>query len=248
LAGSGDGAGVTSLSGLDTSSSRRRMSLAEEVAAGLRELILSGALVPGNRVGEMEVAERFSTSQGPVREAFVLLRQEGLLVSLPRRGTFVSAFSIDEARSVYEIRLRLEPYAIERAIPCLRGEDVEAFAGDVEAMREAAAVRDLRAMTAHDMRFHGRLYELSGSELAQAIWRLIDTKVQTFIAVAGAQYFAIDEIPAIAEMHATLLHLIEARDADALQEEVRKQLLMIWERITEASGQQDDLALNEEAS
>lgn len=152
-------------------------------------------------------------------------------MSLPRRGTFVSGLSVEEARSVYEIRVRLEPYAIERAVARLADEDVAAFAADLKAMREAAAAGDLSALTRHDMRFHGRFYDMSGSELARAIWRLIETKTRTFIAVAGRLYFESDEASAIAEMHAKLLELIDERDTNALQVEVERQLLMIWDRI-----------------
>src|SRR5436190_1326390 len=95
---------------------RQRLSLVEEISAELRKRILAGELVSGDRIREMAVAREFQTSQGPVREAFALLRQEGLLISLPRRGTFVSDVSVQDARDAYEIRLLLEPYVIERAL------------------------------------------------------------------------------------------------------------------------------------
>jgi DNA-binding GntR family transcriptional regulator len=212
------------------------MSLADEVAQGLRDLIFSGQLVPGDRVGEMEMAARFQTSQAPVREAFAVLRQEGLLISLPRRGTFVSGFSLEEARSVYEIRLLLEPYVIDCALERLTDADVASFAADLAAMKAAAPVPDYADLTVHDMRFHGRFYALSGSEIAQAIWSLIEVKVRTFISVAGKEYFSGVEMPEVAALHERLLELIERRDGESLKEEVRRQLLLIWDRIQEAEA------------
>ena len=69
----------------------------------------------GQRLTEQGVAEAMGTSAGPVREAFASLSREGLLISLPHRGTFVSSVSQEEARGAYEVRHRLEPYAFELA-------------------------------------------------------------------------------------------------------------------------------------
>src|SRR5258706_91502 len=92
-----------------------RMSLGHAIRTRLREQILSGELAMGQRLTEQAVAEEMGTSAGPVREAFASLCSEGLLMSLPHRGTFVSSVSQEEARGAYEIRHRLEPYAFELA-------------------------------------------------------------------------------------------------------------------------------------
>lgn len=219
---------------------RRRMSLADEIAHGLRDLILSGEIVPGDRIGEMEIAQRFDTSQGPVREAFATLRQEGLLISFPRRGTFVSGIAEEDARATYEIRLLLEPYVIERALARITDQDIEAWAEDVRLMRVAGSEKNLGELIVRDMRFHGRFYELSGSSIAQSIWNLIELNVRKFIAIAGKQYFEEDELPAVAELHATNLELIRRRDVAALQEEIRRQLIVIWDRINAEATRKPD--------
>lgn len=210
---------------------RARMSLSEEIAQGLREEILSGVLAPGDRIGEMEIASRFQTSQGPVREAFAALRQEGLLISLPRRGTFVSSISEEDARATYEIRLLIEHYVVEEALKRITERDIEDFASDLELMRQAANVGSLAQVMVHDMRFHGRLYELSGSSVAKSIWNVIELNVRKFLATAGAQYFPKSELPEFVRLHEKLLELIEKRDVTRLQDELRAQLLVIWNRI-----------------
>src|SRR3954467_11942345 len=79
-----------------------RTSLSEAIRLHLREQILSGELAMGQRITEQGLAESMGTSAGPVREAFVSLTHEGLLISLPNRGTFVSSVSEEEARGAYE--------------------------------------------------------------------------------------------------------------------------------------------------
>ena len=64
--------------------------LGHAVTAAIRELIMTGAVDPGERLVETDLSERFGTSRGPVRDAFKELEQSGLVISVPRRGTFVA--------------------------------------------------------------------------------------------------------------------------------------------------------------
>ncbi|MGO4429640.1 GntR family transcriptional regulator, partial [Streptomyces sp. MCAF7] len=67
-----------------------RQLLSDHVYARLRDWIVSGELVPGQRVVESEIARRMGTSQAPAREAIKRLAHEGLVNSLPRQGTYVT--------------------------------------------------------------------------------------------------------------------------------------------------------------
>jgi DNA-binding GntR family transcriptional regulator len=208
-----------------------RRSLSEEIAAVLRERILSGELPAGSRMGEMEVAQAFGTSQAPVREAFAMLRSEGLLVTLPRRGTFVSSASLDDVRAAYEIRKRLDPYVTERALPAVTEEDIREMERLVEGMRETARAGDLEGMTRFDLDLHGYLYARTGAPILARIWDLIASSIRKFIVVAGQEYFAAEEFSEVAEMHAALVELVRRRDVHRLQEELRRQLDLFWQRI-----------------
>ena len=71
-----------------------RPPLWEAVVERLRASILSGELAAGARLNEVELAQRFGTSRGPVREATKELAREGLVVELPRRGHVVSTLDV----------------------------------------------------------------------------------------------------------------------------------------------------------
>ena len=118
------------------------MSLSDAIRARLREQILSGELAMGQRLTEQGVAEAMGTSAGPVREAFASLCYEGLLMSLPHRGTFVSSVSQEEARGAYEVRHRLEPYAFELARTRLAPQANEELDALVAGLRDAAGRGD----------------------------------------------------------------------------------------------------------
>lgn len=78
------------------------------IANEIQVLINRGTLSPGVHLGQAELAERFSTSRVPVREALKLLAARGSLQHDPNRGFFVAPLSSDEARQLYRMRHLLE--------------------------------------------------------------------------------------------------------------------------------------------
>lgn len=219
---------------------RTRLSLANEIAESLREDILSGALQPGERVGVVEIATAFGTSQAPVREALALLRAKGLFVTLHRRGTFVSTVSEADARAAYEVRSRLDAYVTTETLNRVTEDNLNDLTILVEKMRDAAALGDLEDMTRHDMAFHGYLYSLCDSDILERIWDLVSQSVRQFIVVAGGQYFAATEFADIADMHGRLLDLIRDGQVEQFQTELQRQLDLMWLRIDSPSDAMAD--------
>ena len=65
-------------------------SLRHDIAEAIRQAIRDRRLAPGARILETDLAKRFTVSRQPVREAIRMLEHEGLLTSVPNRGTFVT--------------------------------------------------------------------------------------------------------------------------------------------------------------
>lgn len=101
------------------------LSIKQLVYNDLRDQIISGALMPGDRLPEAEIAESMSISRAPVREAFNLLEKDGFIEILPRRGAIVSEITIDKIFSIWEMRLVLEPYAARVSIPFITKEELD---------------------------------------------------------------------------------------------------------------------------
>lgn len=89
---------------------------AEWVDALLRRAILSGEFAPGTRLRAEHLAERWGVSPTPLRETFMRLAGEGLVVVEPQRGARVAPLDIDSAVEIYELRLLLDPVALDRSI------------------------------------------------------------------------------------------------------------------------------------
>lgn len=135
---------------------------AEHATATLRSLILSGELTGGTRLGESELAVRLEVSRTPVREALSRLAAEGLVELVPNRGARVVRWSAEDLAQIFELRLRLEPYAVGLAVPRLT-------AGQLDELDEAARLmlrlarpgrrQDLDGIVELNRQFHGLLIE-----------------------------------------------------------------------------------------
>ena len=90
-------------SGLNT----KTLTLAEQIANRIADLIISGKYQPGQRVSEQELASLFSVSRGPVREALRILEKEDFVRILPRRFTEITRLSPREVEQIFEIRAAL---------------------------------------------------------------------------------------------------------------------------------------------
>src|SRR5262249_3179327 len=99
----GNGEGGAQLAPLDA-----LRSLAEDAADRIRESILSGGFRPGEHLAEARIAQQPNVSRGPVREAFKLLRADGLVEEEPRRGTFVVRLEVSDVREIYQLRAAIE--------------------------------------------------------------------------------------------------------------------------------------------
>lgn len=142
----------------------KRRSTVEYIAGELRQAIMSGSLEPGDQLGEADLAERFSVSRGPLREAMQRLVSEGVLHAIANRGVFVSELTLDDVRDVYRTRSVIERGAVEVALREHRREELHvAVMAPVEAMRTAAAKGDGPAVSDADQAFHEALVECSRS-------------------------------------------------------------------------------------
>ena len=213
-----------------------RPSLAEEIRARLREQILTGVLAPGQQLTEQGVAQMMGTSPGPVRESFASLCQEGLLISLPRRGTFVASTSESESLVAYQIRSFIEPYAAELSISMASDATFSQMAVAIDGMRAAADQGDLVRHQQHDIEFHTVFYDLSGSDLLKTVWNATSTKILQFMSLATPQYVL--DLHETAENHVVLLGLFRARDIGGLRVAISSHVGDLWRRIKAAEADQ----------
>jgi len=147
-----------------------RVSVADQVAALLRQRILDGEFRPGTQLQELPLASSLGVSRNTMREAIRILSIEGLLRRSLHRGVAVSQLSLRDAREIYQLRRMLEIPAIlcaRRADPDLLKELRRA----VEQYEEAIEDSDWPRAVSHDLHFHGLLIRFHANKRLDSFYR-----------------------------------------------------------------------------
>jgi DNA-binding GntR family transcriptional regulator len=139
--------------------------LVEQVYERILDAICEGALAPGTRVTQDELAARLQVSRQPVMTALNLLRQQGFLVEHGRRGLQVALADRAQFDAIYELRSALEPLAASLAAERITPESLARGRAIVAQGKRVAAAGDAHATLQADIDFHSLIYEASGNPL-----------------------------------------------------------------------------------
>jgi DNA-binding GntR family transcriptional regulator len=168
LDGRGDGAGDE---GVD---SRARRSSGELAALHIRRMIFDGALRPGDRVPQDDVARDLGISRIPVREGLIALEREGWVTIELHRGAFVSAFDEPSVRDHYEMFGLVYGFAVVRAVA--RGGD-ELAPALTALQHEIAATDDPAVIWRPALRFHALVVDAARSPRIKVVLRSMPTLI-----------------------------------------------------------------------
>jgi DNA-binding GntR family transcriptional regulator len=139
--------------------------LVEQVHEAILGEIASGALAPGERIVQEQLARALGVSRQPVQQALLLLRNQGLLRDAPGRGLVVAPIDPAQARHMYDMRAVIEGLACRLAAERNAQRAARQGPALIEAGRKAVAGGAVARMIAADMKFHEFLYELSANPL-----------------------------------------------------------------------------------
>jgi DNA-binding GntR family transcriptional regulator len=199
---------------------RRRGGLADEVAAYVRDLILTGSLRPGTRIDQEAIAAALDVSRSPIREALVILGQEGLLDVTPRRGASVAHLAPEDIVDHYELYGVVAGRAAAMAAETLKDEQIaelEAIHARFSQHRNdgEAGGEDLSRL---NFEFH-RILNTVAPRRTRWLLRLLERSVPTdyYEFADGWNRRAIDQ-------HAAILDAVIARDPDRARQAMEAHL------------------------
>lgn len=197
----------------------KHLTLREKILETIRDAILTGALRPGEKVAEPDLAERFGISRTPIREAFRQLESEGYLTVIPRKGAVVTSFSPKDVEEFYAIKSILEGYAARRACEKLSAKELEKLKGINDRLRQLATEGDIR----HFFRIHNDFHDLfiraaDNDKLYEMVGNLV-RKFQRLryasLSLPGRMAISVDE-------HDKIIDAFRSRNADLAETLVRK--------------------------
>lgn len=118
------------------------LTVPEQIASRVGERILDNRLMPGERIGEQDLADEFRVSRGPIRDALRILEREGLVTLLARRGAIVTELSAQELQELLEIRAGLFEVAARKLMAPLHPQFLPLLRSGTERLRELASRDD----------------------------------------------------------------------------------------------------------
>jgi DNA-binding GntR family transcriptional regulator len=191
-----------------------KRTLSSVITSQIRDRILAGGYPPGTQMNEVELATRFATSRGPVREALQRLVQAGLLLSAPHKGITVREMTAEDLDDLYFARSALERAAVMRLTE--RGAPAALIATlEQDVRRMALAVQDGRwvDVSAADLSFHSHIVAAAGSERLSAMYATLADQTRLGLNIMLGTYKGRTDL---VDEHMELLKLLGSGDRPAL--------------------------------
>lgn len=154
--------------------------LREVVFETIRNAIISGSLKPGERLMEVQMAERLGVSRTPIREAIRKLELEGLIIMLPRKGAYIADLSVKDLTEVLEIRAALEGMATGLAVTRINESEIEELELIALKFHKALENGDLEELLFQDSQFHETIFKASRNERLIQLNNNLREQVQRF--------------------------------------------------------------------
>lgn len=192
--------------------------LSASVLARLRERIINWEYPPGHRLTEQELCEEFGVSRIPIREALQVLIANGLVDQLPRRGYRVRQLDLRGLTELYEVRIALEMFGVERLAERgltpdkateLRRTWESVLAGEVASREELAEL---------DRRFHEGLAQAAGNATVLKQLRDINERLTLFRTM---DFVAEERVEDACRQHLAIIDAIAAGDGQTARTVIR---------------------------
>ncbi len=194
---------------------KRQKTLTEQAADAIRSRIVGGQFEFGEALSEIALANELGVSKTPVREAFLQLKNEGLVDILPQRGTFVFRMTTEQLRQLLEMREVLETNSLRFAMR--NGGDALQRSLDpiIEGMTSATKEKDPVVFRRYDAEFHNAIIEGSGNSFIHSAYNIIALRVQAFrnrLSLEAQNWRSLDEHAEVAD-HVRAKHVDDAAAA-----------------------------------
>ena len=185
-------------------------SLTTVVQQEIERAILVGEYAPGSKLIEATLADKLGVSRGPVREAFRMLEEAGLVRNEKNRGVFVRDIPIEEAVEIFDLRAAMDDLVGRRLAEHITPTELKEIKRLVDAMEKAVKAEDTRNYHLLNLKFHDRLVEMAGNSKLTAIYRKLIKELSLFRRLNLADGWL---MPISADEHRQIYKAIASGDA-----------------------------------
>ena len=213
----------------------KHQSLSDKVAEYLKREIFLENYQGGDHILEAKVAKELDVSRAPVREAIKELEKEGLIETIPRKGSFVASFNEEDIREVFEIRIILESRMMEIIIDndLLNQEDFNHLENLIEEMlviveKKIPEDEKVVELNEKDIAFHKYLWEKTNRKFTQRILKMIHNQLKLAMIIDARKEDSLEES---AREHYSILKNLKNKDLSGLQQSLIDHIVSYNEKL-----------------
>jgi len=192
-----------------------RAALHEQVAHRLRQMLVEGAIAPGAKLNERELAELLNVSRTPLREAIKMLAAEGLVELLPNRGAIAVSLTEDDVLNTFEVMAGLEGLSGELAAQRITPAELAEIQAMQFEMMAAYTRRDLSAYYALNSRIHAAINAAAKNPVLLTVYNQVNARLQALRFRSNQDG---EKWKAAVKEHERMIEALSARDAAGMRE------------------------------
>lgn len=205
----------------DDSKFNTNASLTDEIVEIVRDRILRGEYNIGEKIKEAQIATELKVSRTPVREAFKILEDEGLIEYRKNRGCYAQGFTRQDIDDIYDVRKALEVLAVEWAVERMSPESLAELQDQVDLMEFYTLRKDSARVLSLNKDFHEIIYNATGSRFMSQVLRSYKEYIER---TRKKLYYEQPNLEAVLEEHKAILEAIRKGDVDAAREAMASHL------------------------
>ena len=211
-----------------------RRTLHDELLQRLRQMIVDGALKPGQKIPEKDLCTRFGVSRTPLREALKVLANEGLVTLTPNRGSMVTDLTLEALEETFPVMGALEALSGEMAGANITDEEIAGIRRCHQSMIAHHERGELPEYFALNQEIHERILAAARNETLVSLYRSLEGRIRQarFLANMSPERWA----QAVSE-HEEIMAALEARDGVRLAEILKRHLANKFETVKDALDQ-----------
>jgi DNA-binding GntR family transcriptional regulator len=188
---------------------------------GIRRMLYSKELVPGQRIAYRDLAERLQLSPTPIIQALKWLELQGFVLHEPNRGYSMAPFSLKEMEELYELRELLEPSLVPAVIQRIDKKGLQELKAALEAHLSAEREFYLKERLFKNREFHMTLASLSGK--ATQI-RILQNVFEMLFLKYGGNYFPVASLSSTDQAHQEIYDAVALRSLERAQTIVKNHI------------------------
>ena len=193
----------------------------------MRERILKGEYEIGEKIKENQIATELRVSRTPIREAFKILENEGLIDYVPNRGCFAKGFTKQDVEDIYAVREALEALALNWAVDRITEKEIAALEEQCDLMEFYTKKKDRKKVLEMNSSFHDIIYASARSRFLAQVLRSYKEYIDK---TRKSIFYEQSYLESILVEHRAILDAIKDRDKERAAAAMTKHLMSSQKR------------------